>query len=61
MLLKYGRYEINTEMVRSFRDSLQFRLFVKRICNFFVQQIDFSSKKTYNWMKKNDIGRREIA
>ncbi len=26
----------------------------------FVQQIDFSSKKTYNWMKKNDIGQREI-
>ena len=32
----------------------------KEFAIFLVQQIDFSSKKTYNWMKKNDIGRREI-
>ena len=27
----------------------------------FVQQIEFSSKKIYNWMKKNAIGRKEIT
>ena len=29
--------------------------------NFFVQQIDFSSRNIYNWMKNNGVGRKEIT
>ncbi len=46
---------------RGFRDGLEFRFLFVKFVNFFVQQIEFSSRKIYNWMKKNIVGRKEIT
>lgn len=57
-----GRLERNYTIAQNYpflRDSIRVSVIVlsfdclfAKFVNFFVQQIDFSSNKTYNWMKK---------
>ncbi|NBJ99149.1 hypothetical protein D5282_18010 [bacterium 1xD8-48] len=61
MLLKYGDMIQTRKWLGVFVIVCSFACLFKEFAIFFVQQIVFSSKKTYDWMKKNDIGRREIT